>query len=168
MAKLKLYHLTPAENLEAIQRTGIVADTEGNIFAFTDMLVANEIAKNQVFTCRYAVLEIDRKGVVGRLRPDQVAEFSSGYHRIIRQAKIFPEFCQHVGTFDTNYDPTEYDYLRVERIFGRGREFAKRYLSIQAEFSVTNASAHAAGRDLSDEEVAEVNRQIQSLYDDNA
>ena len=115
MRNLTLYHLTPHENEAAILRDGIVANEDGEIFLFTDMLVADTIAGDQVITKRYVVFQIDRKGVTSRLRPDKVAEFSRGYHRIVKQDCIKPEFLTLVGVFDTASGPTEWNYLSNER-----------------------------------------------------
>jgi hypothetical protein len=63
-----LFHLSRVVNLESILCDGLRANEGGDIFAFTDMVVANTIALNQVFAERYAVFAIDPKGVTGKVR----------------------------------------------------------------------------------------------------
>jgi len=70
--RIKLYHLTPTKNRDLILKEGIKANKDHMIFVFTDMLVANEIAKNQVFTDRYCVFKIARKGIESPLLKDNV------------------------------------------------------------------------------------------------
>ena len=91
------YHLTPAENLEGIEREGIVANDEGQIFAFTDMLVANTIACNQVGIKNYAVFAILPAGITGIVSPDDVAELSAPWQKIVMQDRIDPEHLLYLG-----------------------------------------------------------------------
>lgn len=114
---MRLFHLTAPENVAAILAGGIRASAEeGCIYAFTDMIVANTIARDQVLLKQYAVFEIAREGVRRKPGPDRVAELSAGYHRVIRQRRIAAPHIHLVGTFDVIHDrPTEWDYLRGAR-----------------------------------------------------
>ncbi len=115
--KLDYFHLTRSENCDKIIKEGIKADKEGNIFVFTDMIVANEIAKHQVFTEQYVVFEIDRKGITGKIKKDNVAELTRSYHRIIKQDHIKPEYVNFSDGYDTVFDgPTMWDYLINEKL----------------------------------------------------
>lgn len=107
-----LYHLTGLDNLDQILTEGLRAGDDGWIYLFTDMLVANTIARDQVFLGRYAVIEVDRRGITGRLHRDNVGEFSAPYHRRVKTRRIAAKHLRHVGTFDVVADyPTEWDYL---------------------------------------------------------
>lgn len=107
-----LYHVTRVEHVESIKREGLRADAEGNIFAFTDLIVAETIAANQVCANPYALFWIHPKGVVGEMCADDVAEFAARFHCIIRQDRIDPEFVHHIGTMLVNQGaPTPWDRL---------------------------------------------------------
>ena len=111
--KTKLYHLTPYEKAERIMNEGLVADAEGYIFAFTDLLIANTLAKDQIFTDRYCVFRINRKGVTGEIMPDNVAEFSAPFQRIIKQKRIEAKYLKLLCEKNTIWDrPTGWDYYK--------------------------------------------------------
>jgi hypothetical protein len=130
--RLKYFHLTPSNNTHKIKKEGIKADEEGNIFVFTDMLVANEIAKNQVFTEQYAVFKIERKGITGKIEKDNVAEFAAFYQRIIKQKTIKPKFVKFMSVEDTVFDkPTTWDYLVYARMHKWTYEQTDAYFSVQ-------------------------------------
>ena len=88
--KNEYFHLTNCENTAKIMQEGIKANKSGDIYVFTDMLVANPIAKEQVFADSYSVFQIDRKGVYGKILDDDAGELTQGYHRIIKQKLIKP------------------------------------------------------------------------------
>ncbi len=115
--KERLLHLSPAENEASIMATGIRGP---RIYLFTDMIVANTIAREQVFTDRYVVFEVDPAGIMGKLERDEVAEFTGGYHRVVRQRRIAPEYLKVVGTFSVVPFgiATEWDYLVYGRLDG--------------------------------------------------
>lgn len=118
-----LFHLSPAENVPSIQVDGLKASSDGAIYAFTDMIVADTIACNQVFASRYGVFRIMRRGITGTIESDDVAEFAAPYQRRIIQARVAPRHLRYLGTIDTDTTvrPTEWDYLIGERIYGRTR-----------------------------------------------
>jgi hypothetical protein len=79
-------------------------------------LVANVIAKSQVRTRRYVVFEIAPEGICGSLEPDEVAEFSRRFQRLLKQQRIAPKHLRLLGVYDTIVDyPTEWDYRLGER-----------------------------------------------------
>jgi len=109
---MKLFHLTPIANKASIQAEGIRGSEQGKIFVFTDMIVANTIARDQVFTPQFSVFRINPKGVRGKIIPDRVAEIAARWHRVIRQAKILPHYLTLVSDFVTQRGPTEWDYAK--------------------------------------------------------
>ena len=128
------YHLSDARNMLTIREGGIVANGDGEIFLFTDMLVANVIAKSQVFVDRYVVFEVAPDGIQGELRDDNVAEFSHSFQRILKQDRIAPEHLQLVGEYETIHDrPTEWDYVLGERL-GQSHEFVDEGFSAERDY----------------------------------
>ena len=81
----EFYHLTPSEKAGKIERKGIAANKHGEIFLFTNRIVANTIARDQVFTNRYTVFEINPDGITGTIIADKVSEFSASFQRIVKQ-----------------------------------------------------------------------------------
>ena len=113
-----IYHLTPIENVSAILKNGLKADKEGNIFAFTNPIVANTIARDQVGVDRYCVFKILKKGVNGKVLKDNVAELSASFQLIIKQNWIEPRFLKKLYEEDTIFHkPTAWDYMIAEKIF---------------------------------------------------
>ena len=93
------YHVTPPENVAAIEREGLRANEEGTIYAFTDLIVADCIAEGQVFSDPYALFAILGSGVNAPLLADEVAEMSSPLHCVIRQDRIEPRHLCYLGTW---------------------------------------------------------------------
>lgn len=119
MARQRYFHLAPVKARDSILSEGLRAGEDGHLYLFTDLLVADTIAKNQVFLDKYDVYEVQRAGITARVLPDAVGEFSRGFQRRIKQALIEPRRLKHVGTFDVVTDrPTEWDYLLGKRIYG--------------------------------------------------
>ena len=83
-------------------RNGITAEA-GVISVFTDMLVADAVARAQVGVKRYTVYSIDPKGITGALTKDNVAEFPQSYQRVLHQRSISPQFLTVVGTYDVDH-----------------------------------------------------------------
>jgi hypothetical protein len=101
-----LYHITRPEHVEAIEREGLRADDEGNIFAFTDLMVADTIARAQVFADPYALLWVQADGIIkGKVFADEVSEFSAPFQCIIRQPIIPARFVHYLGTMALQPDP---------------------------------------------------------------
>lgn len=132
------FHLTDAKNLDRILADGLRAGDDGYIYLFTDLLVANTIARDQVFIAdRYAVLVVSATGITRRIWRDRVGELAAPYQRRTKQEIIKPKFLQHAGTFDVvrGY-PTEWDYLVEEQLSGLSREQADaRYAWRRGEMS---------------------------------
>lgn len=99
-----LFHLTRPENLELIERDGLRADSEGNIFAFTDLIVADSIAAEQVCADPYVLLWIHPHGINGKLYADDVAEWSQRFQCIIRQERIEPQYVHYLATMRVQTD----------------------------------------------------------------
>jgi len=116
-----VFHLTPAVNVSRIQRDGIRANGDGEIFAFTDPIVANTIAREQVGAKRYAVFAIHPAGLRGKLYADRVGELSARFQVVIRQDRIEPEHVHHVGTYATQPFPDAWDHAKY-RAMGYTRE----------------------------------------------
>jgi hypothetical protein len=150
---VKYFHLSPVENAEKIRRDGINGGPEGMIFAFTDMIAANAIARHQVFTKRYVVFEIE-KSAVGRTSRDRVAEFGATFQRIIHKKHIATEHLKFVGELDTIYGPTELDYQRYAKC-GLPREFVDRENEI-----IKWADSQFVNGQLSQEVMDECNRRL--------
>lgn len=129
---MPLYHLTPVQHVASIETEGLRASSDGAIYAFTDTIVADTIACNQVFARRYGVFRIIRRGIRGVVEPDDVAEFAAPYQRRILQPRIAPRYLRYVGTFDTDTTarPTAWDYHVGDRIYGQSRD------EVDEEFAV--------------------------------
>jgi len=70
---VQFYHVTRPENIEAIEAKGLLGNSNNQIFAFTDLLVADCIAESQVFVDPYVEFHIQLAGITGDLWPDDVA-----------------------------------------------------------------------------------------------
>lgn len=127
------YHVTHLKNVEIIEREGLRADVDGNIYAFTDMLVADNIARSQVFANPYALFQICPSGIVGNMFVDDVAEFSSPLHCIIQQDRIEPRYLRYLGTMavqDNTLTPWQWMVCatrkltrhQIEAAYGNARE----------------------------------------------
>lgn len=162
MSKRTRYlHLTPSDNLNRVMREGLKADADGCIFTFTDMLVANTIAREQVFTDCYSVVEIAPEGVAGRVLRDRVAEFAAQFHRVLRQSRVAPEHLSYVGTFQTIKDwPTEWDY-RVNEALGTSRMQTDAFYDVGRWMRTEKAKGRPAAK-----VVAAANRRLRRLQGD--
>lgn len=106
----KYYHVTRLETYEKILLEGLKCNNEGNIFVFENKAVkqiigneefiikaADHIALNQVFIKgKCVMLEIDSKGITGKILPDNVAESTAKLQWIIKQKIIEPK---HINFF---------------------------------------------------------------------
>lgn len=105
------YHLTRPENLEQIEREGLRANAEGDIFAFTDWIAADTIAANQTGANPYALFRIHPSGITGDLFTDEVAELSAPLQCIIRQDRIESQFLDYLGIWPVREDLTPWQHL---------------------------------------------------------
>ncbi len=116
-----MYHVTSLGNVESIEKNGIIANRRGEIFVITDPIVANEIAKSQLFLDEYAIFGIEESAITGCVIEDQVAEFTRSPHRIILQDRIEPNEIFLLGELDTVvWEPVEWDYILGEQL-GKSR-----------------------------------------------
>ena len=111
----RLYHLTPVSEAEGVVRDGIHAGVQGCIYCFNELSSAEVIAREQVFARRYAVFEIDLKGVGVAVETDVAVWVWEPYQRVIRQRHVAPQHLTLVGVYDLARAPTERDYRRGER-----------------------------------------------------
>jgi hypothetical protein len=129
-----LFHVTEPTKVESIMRKGLAADDEGHIFALSDRRLADVIARDQLFLSEYALLSIDAYGITGDIEPDEVAEFSAKWHRVIVQLGIEPRFLRVVSPSVKTADfPSEGDYLIRTDHLGETREQADRYFAMRRE-----------------------------------
>ncbi len=125
-----MYHVTSLGNVESIERSGIIANRRGEIFVITDPIVANEIAKSQLFLDEYAIFGIEESAITGRVFEDQVAEFTRSLHRIILQARIEPDEIFLFGELDTIFlEPVECDYILGEQLGKSRAQVDEEYLA---------------------------------------
>jgi hypothetical protein len=118
--KEPLFHLTHLDNVKAILADGIKANEDGEIFVFTDTIVADTIARDQVFLKEYAIFRIYRKGISFELLPDEVAEFSAPFQRIIKMSRIPPRCLALVSereTTSTIHCPPTLWEIHLARVF---------------------------------------------------
>ena len=95
---------------ESVSTEGIFADGSGAILLFTDMRVANAIARDQLRANRYAVFEVEPAGLVVPPRRDRGRAPVCRYRRLVRQAWVEPKYVKLLGTYDTTWDrPTDWD-----------------------------------------------------------
>jgi len=108
--KKKYYHITNCENAVSILTNGIKCNEDFEIFLFDDVgykflgytsTVANHIAKNQIFLDKYAMFEIDAKGITGHIENDNVAEITAKWQYILKQDIIKPEYINFYGCYET-------------------------------------------------------------------
>ena len=132
----EFYHLTPSEKAGKIERKGIAANKHGEIFLFTNRIVANTIARDQVFTNRYTVFEINPDGITGTIIADKVSEFSASFQRIVKQDYLAPEFLTVVGEYETIYLwPTAWDYLSRGNLLGETKDDVDQFIErIRSEY----------------------------------
>jgi hypothetical protein len=88
----KLFHVTACEAVDSILAHGLRANDYGQIFAIDSELVAEDVARGQLFLSSYALFWINARGISGAIEADNVAELVAGHHRIIVQQLIPPEF----------------------------------------------------------------------------
>lgn len=111
----KYYHITPVENVASISFLGILANSDGEIFVFEDYAirlldgrieyVADLIARNQLLLERYAMFEINPKGIRKELVNDNVAEITAKFQWILRQPKISKSYIKLCGIYEVGENP---------------------------------------------------------------
>ena len=130
------YHLTPSKKADRIKQYGIAANKHGEIFVFTNIIVANTIARDQIFTDRYTLFEIAQNGITGTIIADKVSEFSASFQRIVKQDYLAPEFLTVVGEYETIYLwPTAWDYLSRGNLLGETKDDVDQFIErIRSEY----------------------------------
>jgi hypothetical protein len=112
-----VFHITHPDNVSHIRKEGLKANEDGCIYAFTDMIVADSIAKHQVLLRHYAVLSISPRGISGTVSADPVAKLTRAYHRVICQKVIEPPHIKEIGAFDICIEtPTAWEVLVALRV----------------------------------------------------
>jgi hypothetical protein len=96
---MKYYHVTSFEDYHSILKTGLHGQNVGEIFVMTDKVAAASIAINQCGYRDYALLEIDSKGITGKVKQDCVAELTRKYQRIVCQDVIEPKYIKFKGMY---------------------------------------------------------------------
>lgn len=96
---MKYYHITSLEDLRGILKTGLNGTVEGQIFVMTDKRCAPSIAVTQCGYEDYVLLEINSKGITGKIEMDNVAELTAKWQRIIYQKVIDPKYIRPLGIY---------------------------------------------------------------------
>jgi hypothetical protein len=96
---MKYYHVTSFEDYHSILKTGLHGQVQGEIYVMTDKIAATSIAINQCGYRDYALLEIDSKGITGKVKQDRVVEATRMYQRIIYQDIIEPKYIKFKGMY---------------------------------------------------------------------
>ena len=118
---IKYYHITKKsiKTRRSILEKGLLCNEFGEIFLFENKsigfeqqgfkpirnYVADIIAATQIFVKEYDMFEIDLKGIVSELVPDNVAEIPSSFQWIVKQNKIQPEYIQLYAVCKTKFKP---------------------------------------------------------------
>lgn len=96
---MKYYHVTSIKDLSGIMKTGLHGTVRGQIFVMTDKRCATSIAVSQCGYEDYILLEINSKGITGKIEMDNVAESTAEWQRIIYQEVIDPRFIKVLGGY---------------------------------------------------------------------
>lgn len=111
---MKYYHITKNDlaTIQSILKNGLRCNSEGEIFVFENKrivlngitnTVADIIAQNQVFLNEYVMFEIDKKGIISKIKNDNVGEISSGQQWYFKQPFINKKYIQIYGEFKNQY-----------------------------------------------------------------
>lgn len=112
----KYYHITKknVNTIKSILSNGLICDEEGYIFLFENKsieingvinTIADIIAAEQLFLDVYVMFEIDSKGIISELIPDNVAEYSSKFQWIAKQPKIDCKYINIFGGYKNEFKP---------------------------------------------------------------
>lgn len=114
------YHITSPKNALNILKNGLKCNEDGDIFLFenktlrvkeeyradyeklglrTEIVVADHIARNQIFLKDIVMLEIDSRGLHGEFIQDNVGEETSKFQWIVKQPLIAPQFIAEFGRY---------------------------------------------------------------------
>ncbi|HET6246672.1 MAG TPA: hypothetical protein VFE47_03155 [Tepidisphaeraceae bacterium] len=138
------FHLSHPDERDAIISNGIEADAEGYIDVFTDNMVANTIARDQLFLDRYDVFWITPTGITAELEPNLECGITSPYQFRIRQSRVAEQFLRLMGEHEVVFDrPTAWDYFYWKRV-GFLNEDVNDQFRILRDFRANRISAEQA------------------------
>jgi hypothetical protein len=105
--KKKYYHISDVKNKNEILEKGLIANN-GEIFLFSKLSIASEIAFNQLGIEQFSIFEINSKGIDNGVINDNVAESTAKYQWIAMQDCIHPCHTKHLADKNENvYDMAE-------------------------------------------------------------
>lgn len=116
----KIYHISNPKNNKSILKNGLQANEEGEIFLFDNIEQGVMIASNQIGISDISYFEIHVKGIIGKLKKDNVGDFGSMHQYILYQDLIKPKFIKHLK--DEKYHPLDLIEL-TERTKYKGMGF---------------------------------------------
>jgi hypothetical protein len=106
------FYLSHPDDRQAILANGISANSDGYIDIFTDNMIGNAIAKDQLFLDRYTLFWITPTGITAEAEPYDVGVLTAKYQFRIRQSRVDERFVRLMGEYDVIKDrPTTWDYL---------------------------------------------------------
>lgn len=111
------FFLSHPDDRDAILTRGIEADAEGYIDVFTDNMVANTIARDQLFLDRYDLFWITPTGITAEPEPNPNCGITAPYQFRIRQSRVAEQFLRLMGEHEVVFDrPTSWDYFYWKRL----------------------------------------------------
>lgn len=111
----RYFHISHIYNEHKIFRQGIIANKYGEIFIVAVYGASDEevieltrlMCKNQLAYSKYCVVEIDPKGITGKLYPDDVKEGTAQNQRVLKQQTILLEHLKLFGKYNIEGTITE-------------------------------------------------------------
>lgn len=111
------FHLSHPDDRERILGHGIDADAEGYIDIFTDNMVANTIARDQLFLDRYDIFWVTPTGITATMEPNTQVGITAPFQFRIRQSRVAEQFLRFMAEHDVVSDrPTAWDYFYWKRV----------------------------------------------------
>jgi hypothetical protein len=106
------FYLSHPDDRPTILQSGISAGDDGYIDIFTDNLVANTIARDQLFLDRYTLFWITPAGITAEARRNDVGILTAKYQFRIQQSRVDERFVRVMGEYEVIRNrPTTWDYL---------------------------------------------------------
>lgn len=105
---------------------GIIADEEGKIYLFDsfksenaeagiECWVGDVIAAKQEDWEEYLIVEIDIKGIKGKLVQDEIGRWEQKFQSVLTQPKIFPSYFKILGTRKADFKSVDdYEASRID------------------------------------------------------
>lgn len=109
---MKLYHITPVENLESILKNGLIGDEYNNIYLFREEKIRINNITNNVRDCiasgqlgldEYVLLHIHKRGIKSPILHDMVSEITSPFQYYIEQSLIDPKYISFKGIYKSKF-----------------------------------------------------------------